>query len=138
MEFEKNKKKKIVIIFTLLIAIIIVLYMIVSFLSVKYSAPVEALRKEKLHVSRKILNKLDSSYETSLNSKRIDKEKITYYPKTYLVQDNTYIGNFISDDDYVYEFRFFLDTGEVKLIEYSKNYGIIRYQVESAGKEGSK
>jgi len=138
MEFEKNKKKKIVIILTLLVAIIIVLYMLVSFLSVKYSIPVEALRREKLHVSRRILKKLDSSYEISLNSKRVDKEKITYYPKTYYVQDNTYIGNFISDDDYVYEFRFFLDTGETKLIEYSKNYGIIKYQVESAGKEGSK
>ena len=130
----KKNKKLFLIIGAILAAILIIvgIFLYVSFKPVDYYAPVSSLKASDPSISRNTLVSLNQNFEKALVDKYIEDRELVYYPKTYSRNDNQYIGYFISDEDFVYQFTFDLETKHVKLIEYAKSYSIIKYQVETS------
>lgn len=128
----KMNKKKLIILGSIIAVLILVITCLIMYFNVTYQAPLEALKKQDKSLSRQTLMKLETAYTKKLEEKHLTDQKITYYEKTNMLNDRKYSGNFISKDGYVYEFTFDLDTLEVKLIEYSKQNEVIKFQVESS------
>lgn len=128
----KMNKKKLIILGSIIAVLILVITCLIMYFNVTYQAPLEALKKQDKSLSRQTLMKLETAYTKKLEEKHLTDQKITYYEKTNMLNDRKYSGNFISEDGYVYEFTFDLDTLGVKLIEYSKQNEVIKFQVESS------
>ena len=128
----KMNKKKLIILGSIIAVLILVITCLIMYFNVTYQAPLEALKKQDKSLSRQTLMKLETAYTKKLEEKHLTDQKITYYEKTNMLNDRKYSGNFISEDGYVYEFTFDLDTLEVKLIEYSKQNEVVKFQVESS------
>lgn len=128
----KMNKKKLIILGSIIAVLILVITCLIMYFNVTYQAPLEALKKQDKSLSRQTLMKLETAYTKKLKEKHLTDQKITYYEKTNMLNDRKYSGNFISEDGYVYEFTFDLDTLGVKLIEYSKQNEVIKFQVESS------
>lgn len=128
----KMNKKKIIILGSIIAILALVITCLFMYFNVTYQAPIEALKKKDKNLSRQTLMKLETAYTKKLEERRLTDQKITYYKKTNSLDDRKYSGYFISEEDYVYKFTFDLDTLEVKLIEYSQQNEVVKFQVKSS------
>ncbi len=128
----KMNKKKLIILGSIIAILALMITCLFMYFNVTYQAPIEALKKKDKNLSRQTLMKLETAYTKKLEERHLTDQKITYYKKTNSLDDRKYSGYFISEEDYVYKFTFDLDTLEVKLIEYSQQNEVVKFQVKSS------
>ena len=109
-----NKKRLII------ISIIIILTIIITFIfwpRNELFSPIDALKTENSSLSNKTIKELNNNYYQELKRLNLYNQDLTYNEENNHYQDNNYIGRFVSEEGYTYQFTINTTNNTVKIIE---------------------
>ena len=109
-----NKKRLII------ISIIIILTIIITFIfwpRNELFSPIDALKTENSSLSNKTIKELNNNYYQELKRLNLYNQDLTYNEENNHYQDNNYIGRFVSEEEYTYQFTINTTNNTVKIIE---------------------
>lgn len=114
MKLIMNKKRVIIIAVSIIILLILVIFIIwpknQTFL------PIENLSKENSSLDKSDIKELNNNYYQELKRLNLFSEELTYLSDDKY-QDDNYIGRFVSEEGYTYQFTINITDNTVKIIE---------------------
>lgn len=108
-------KKRLIIISTIIILTIIITF--IFWPRNELFSPIDALKTENSSLSNKTIKELNNNYYQELKRLNLYNQDLTYNEENNHYQDNNYIGRFVSEEGYTYQFTINTTNNTVKIIE---------------------